>query len=292
MSKQLRVAISLVLLCMVIIVLVSAPEAFLPQGVKLIDTEIRGTSGNERFVRTKMDFGSAQQMGNILLGETEWSASLYDMSSVQEQLGADILTTWVCYHPSSSTPIWFLVIQSRDVISFHPPPVCYQAMGYRVTEESTIEITVSGEGWAQQQWLEALEDPDVYEGTISVKKLVVTREKDNRPVERRLVLYYYIKDDSSSSPNTITMIRVSAVVPLYGSYDEVMALEEQIISDFFPLMFEPRSAEASYGGWLIDHLGAFGWLAIIVAIMGPMGFLMYPMMKPRVMKVIHRNQAR
>ncbi len=292
MGKQLRVASSLVVLCMVIIMLVSSPEAFLPQGVKLIDTEIKGTSGNERFVRTKMDFGSAQQMENILLGGTEWSASLYDMSDVQQQLGADILTTWVCYHPSSSTPIWFLVIQSRDVVSFHPPPVCYQAMGYKVAEESTIEIAVSGEGWAQQQWLEAFEDPDAYEGTISVKKLVVTREKDNRPLERRLVLYYYIKDDSSSSPKRITMIRVSAVVPLYGSYDEVLSLEEQIISDFFPLMFEPRSEQASFGGLLIDHLGAFGWLIIIAVIMGPLGFLMYPIMKPRVMKAIHRVQAR
>ncbi len=279
MSKEFRIVAGLFLLILVVILLAVSPGEIFTRGVYLIDTELKGSSGNEKFVRTTVDFGSAEKLETILLDNTEWTGFPFDMSKVQGQLGAEILVTWGCRHPSSYHTIWFLILQSKDVVSFHPPPVCYRALGYEIESEDAIEIEVSGEGWATEVFMEAIDDPNIYQGTIGVKKLVVLKEGGNEPSDKRLVLYYYIKNGGSTLPNEVTMIRVSAQIPVQGSYDEVLELQKKIVADFFPLMFEPRPEERTFGKWLIDEGGVLGGCAIAAMLMLPVGFLIYPVVR-------------
>lgn len=281
MSKQLRVTSGLVVLVLVVVLLVSSPGTFFAKGVSFIDTEIHGSADSGQFVRTQMDLSSARQMEEVIQ-QTEWIGTPYDWSVLEQQLGAEILTAWICRHHSSPTVVWFLVIQSKDVTSFHPPPVCYQALGYDIVEETTIDIPVSGEGWATEEIAEFMDDPNVYTGSIRVKKLVVAREENGKPTERRLVLYYYLKEGRTANPGMITMIRVSAIIPNQGPYDEVLNLEKKIVADFFPLMFQPREGDRTLGAWLLDEWGPLGGLTIAVMILIPVGFLIYPVVRTRL----------
>ncbi len=274
MSIQLKVAGSLVVMALIVVLLFSSPGAFFSTGVSFIDTELHGSSDSGQFVRTRMDLANAQQVGHII-EQTEWAGYEYDWSSFEQQLGAEKLSAWACHHPSSSMAVWFLIIQSKDLISFHPPPVCYQAMGYAIEEETTVDIPVPGEGWAMGKVAECFDDPYIYSGSIRVKRLVVAKEERGKRVDRRLVLYCYLKKKRTANPSTITMIRVSAVIPSPDSYEEVLALEEKLITDFFPLMFEPREGGRTLSRWLLDEWGPMGVLAIAVMILLPLVFLMY-----------------
>ncbi len=281
MSIQLRIAIGLIVLVLMGVTLTSTPGSIFSRGVLLIDTELRSSSGNERFVKTNMDWSGAEQIESILLDETDWQGFPIDMSDSQDQLGAEVLLTWACRHTSSPKSVWFLVIQSSDVISFHPPTVCYSALGFDIVSEDTIDVLVSGEGWASAEWVEWMVDKDLYQGTISVKRLVITKENEGEITEKRVVLYYYLKDGPVNLPKEVTMIRVSAIVPTSGSYDDILALEKKIIADFFPLMFVPRADETSLGSQLLDE-GVIGWLAILGMLGIPVGFMFYPVVSRKL----------
>ncbi len=110
--------------------------------------------------------------------------------------------------------------------------------------------------------------------TISVKKLVVVKKSDGELTERRVVLYFYVNRGFTS--NTITMIRVSALAPLHGSYDEILEQEKKFMADAFPYMFEFKKDEKLIIHQLMDS-GALGWLAIVTLILTPIPIICYPM---------------
>ena len=109
--------------------------------------------------------------------------------------------------------------------------------------------------------------------SISVKKLVVVKEKNGKITERRVVLYFYINRGFTS--NTVTMIRVSALAPLSGSYEGVLEREKEFMSEAFPHMFEFKKEGKLIIHRLIDH-GLLGWLVIIVSFMIPILIICYP----------------
>ena len=67
MSKQLRIAISVVMLALAIAMLTTSASMFFSRGILLIDTEISSSSGQGSYVKTTMDFGDAEKMESILL---------------------------------------------------------------------------------------------------------------------------------------------------------------------------------------------------------------------------------
>ncbi len=286
MNKQLRIAVGLIILVLMVIILTSPPSMLFPVGIQIIDTEFKGSSGDEQYVRTKLDFGNQELMGNLPLEKLGWTRVPEDMANVEAQLGADVLLAWRCHHTSSSNRIWFLILQSKDVVSFHPPPVCYTALGYDIQQEDTIEIAVSGERWAKQESITVLGEGDslFFSGTMSAKRMVITKDCDGSICDKRVVLYFYIKPNLSETPNEITMIRISAVVPVHGSFDSIQELEKKLIADAFPLMFEAGDEERSLGKWLIEDQGSSGWIIIVVMFLVPIALLAYPSMRTRIVK--------
>ncbi len=274
MSIQLKIAGSLIVIALIVVLLFSSPGAFFSTGVSFIDTELHGSSDSGQFVRTRMDLADPQQVGRII-EQTEWTGYQYDWEEFKQMLGAETLAAWSCYHPSSSRVVWFLIIQSKDTTSFHPPPVCYQSLGYIIEEESTIDIPVPGEGWAMEGVFEFSDDPHIYGGSVRVKELIVARKVGSNQMDRRLVLYCYLKEERTAYPSTITMIRVSAIIPSSDSYEDVLTLEKKLITDFFPLMFEPREGGRTLSRWLFDEWGPMGGLVIAVMILIPLGFMVY-----------------
>jgi hypothetical protein len=81
----------MLILMLVLAVLSSTPSMISPGGVSLVATEIQHSSGNEIFVRTKLDFAQPEQMERFPRTIGDWHSVNYDWSALKESLGADIL---------------------------------------------------------------------------------------------------------------------------------------------------------------------------------------------------------
>ena len=152
-------------------------------------------------------------------------------------------------HPKLYQPVFFLIVQSNNRSSFHPPIVCYPALGYTVEEDGKEEIFVHNAGWASKPvfpaWESRKEEMGYFNGTIMAKKLIVVKELEKggkkEVTERRVVLYFYVKDGLIS--NNVTMVRVSALAPIKGSYDGILSITKEFMGDTVPYMFEIREEE-------------------------------------------------
>ena len=104
------------------------------------------------------------------------------------------------------------------------------------------------------------------------------KKSDGELTERRVVLYFYVNRGFTS--NALTMIRVSALAPLRGSYDGILEQEKKFMADAFPYMFEFKKDEKFIIYRLMDS-GALGWLAIFTLILTPILIICYPMLARR-----------
>ena len=278
MGYPLRITIGIFSLGCISAILLAFPSSILARGVSLIDTEFPNPSGQGTFVQTRMDFANTEQMRTFPVNIGEWTSSSYDTSHIKESLGADVALSRAYHHPTSSDPVFFYILQSTDTSSFHSPPVCYRALGFDIQGESVVRFPVSSVPWAREPWF----NPggiSPYQDIISVKKLVITKESNGQMTERRVVLYYYVKDDWVSVPKDVTMIRISALTLLNGSDEHILELEKKLVGDTFPLMFEPRPAEKMLGHWLATEGGILGWMVIAVVVSAPIGFVFYPVIR-------------
>ena len=77
------------------------------------------------------------------------------------------------------------------------------------------------------------------------------------------------------------MIRVSALVPLHGSYDGILEQEKQVMADAFPYMFEFKK-EGGFSIYRLMGSGALEWLAIVTLILTPIPIIYYPILIRRL----------
>lgn len=89
-----------------------------------MNTEIQHSSGHEAFVTTKLDFASGEEIMDFPERFGKWSAKSYNKSSID--LGAVSRTYW---HEDYFKPVFFLIIHAKNTSAFHPPTVCYPALG-------------------------------------------------------------------------------------------------------------------------------------------------------------------
>ncbi len=288
MRNQWSFIIGITLLVVAIVILCSAPGMFWASGLQFVDTELRGTSDTCIVVRTLSDFGDAQVMEALPLQQAGWSRSDEDLQNVATQLGAKTLLTWSCRHESTPHLIWFLILQSKDVSAFHPPAVCYQSQGWDIQEEEIITVRVDGNDWIESNLMNPSSDgTPLIEVDINVNKLVITKQQGEMTWQRRVVLYYYIKPSKSVTPEEVTMIRVSAPVPVTGSYEHILKLEKLIIADTIPLMFESANEEKIIARRLLDNSSLLGGLVIAVIVLIPIGLIMYPHICKRMKPADH-----
>jgi len=250
-------------LVLVIIVLASVPSNVLAPQATFIGTELRYATGSETQVRTKMDFGDIEHMQAFPMRFGDWIGLDFEPSEMAETLGVDLLVLRTYLNTTYYQPIHFIMMQGQDPSSFHPPPICYRALGWEIEEEGVEEVAVSDVTWASAA------EPI----SISAKKMVAFKKSNGEVQEREVVLYYYVK--GRLFENTVTMIEVSASAPVEGSYDEVLSAMKGFMGETLPYMFERGEQE---GEMLAIHL-ARSWggrtlMAVLVLI--PLAIIIYP----------------
>ncbi|RZN33953.1 MAG: exosortase-associated EpsI family protein [Methanophagales archaeon ANME-1-THS] len=272
--------IGFVLLTIVIILLVSTPSMLIAKSVTTIDTELSHASGSETPVRTLLDFGNSEHMRAFSYEIGDWESSVlaeYNTTNISERLGAEVLLMRAYSHPKLYQPVFLLIMQSSNRSSFHPPPVCYPALGYTIEGESTEEIIVPNTSWAEGPWLS---EGDVsFKGTIAVKELIVARKskEDGRLTERRVVLYFYVKDNPFTS-DAVTMIRVEALAPLEGSYDGIRNITKEFMGETIPYLFELQRKEPPLFMILLSG-SILSKLALVLLVLAPLTLILYPQIR-------------
>lgn len=254
--------IGMLSLAFVIIFLFSTPSVILAREITVVGSDLHSSAGNEIHVRAKMDFGDKEKVQNFPNRIGNYYGVDCDISGLTESLKAD--TTLMRSYRNPSAQIFLLILQSKNRSSFHPPTVCYPALGYDIEKESSVEIVIQNESWVESSWLGA----EKSKASLKVKKLIVNNGK-----ERRLVLYFYVKNRLLS--DEITLIRVSALS--FGEDEEVVNRMKDFTSEIFPLMFEYREEQI-----IAKHLirsGLSGWITIGILFFAPIFILFYPRMK-------------
>ena len=274
--------IGTLVLVFVVVILLSTPSMLLAKQVSMIDTELSHASGHETSVKTTMDFGSNAHVQALPTKIGDWqNVGSCNKSPLAGQLGADVMLLRGYCQEGSYQPVFLLIIQSDNRSSFHPPIVCYPAVGYKIEEETTEEIRVSNATWAEAPWYPnvELEEPGIFNGSMSAKKLVISKESNGKITKRKVVLYFYVKDNPVIT-DKITMIRVSAHAPINGSYEGALNLTKDFMGEVVPYMFEVREEEDITAVQLAKS-GIGGWLIIGVLVSVPIGIIVYPRIKSK-----------
>jgi hypothetical protein len=265
----------LLVLAFVIILLFSTPSMILARRVTMIGTELSYATGEELPVRTKLDLGNTEHMQAFPKRIGEWTAFDYNTTSLMEQLGADVVLMRAYSYPQLYQPVFFLIMQSHNRTSFHPPIICYPALGYTIDGEGRETVTVHNVSWVEDPWLSK---PDMRrnEALLPVKKLVVVKNSPDtgKIIERRVVLYFYVKEPPLSS-DTITMVRVEALAPTNDSYEGILNVSREFMGDTIPCMFEVQRPERSLffslaTGSLLEKL------LLLLFFLAPIAIIFYP----------------
>ncbi|MGC9445178.1 MAG: exosortase-associated EpsI family protein [Candidatus Methanospirareceae archaeon] len=266
--------IGLLMLGFVIILLFSTPSMILAKQVMMIGTELSYASGNELQVRTKLDLGNTTHIQAFPKRIGAWSGEDYDTTGLREQLGADVMLMRVYAHPKLDYPLFFLIMQSYNRSSFHPPIVCYPALGFTIEEEGREIVPVHNASWLEDPWFSAVDKRN--ETVLPVKKLVVVKQAADtgKVTERWVVLYFYGKEPLWDS-DTITMVRVEALAPTDGSYEEILNVSKAFIDETIPCMFEVQRAERALfyslaTGSITDKL------VLILLFLAPLAVIFFP----------------
>ena len=243
--------IGVLALVFVIIFLLSTPGMIIAKSISTIDTELTHASGDETPVRTLMDFGNAEHVDAFPRNIGDWRSMNFNVSRTAKSLGADAMILRQYANLSNdmlrdTTIVSFAIIQSNNVSSFHSPIVCYSAQGYNVEEEGTEEILISNATWAESP-LYSTWDPEeagCFNGSISVKKVVLNKEsKDGKVTDREIILYFYVKGNPLAM-DPIAIIRAAARAPLNGSEDDkIINSTKEFLGEAFPYMFEVQEKE-------------------------------------------------
>lgn len=257
--------IGMLLLAFVIIFLFSTPSMILAKEITVVGSDL-ATSENAIHVRTKMDFGDKEKVQNFPTHIEDYYGVDSDTAGLTERLKADVTLMRSYHNPSSRNPpsqIFLLILQSKNRSSFHPPTVCYPALGYDIEEESAEEIIIQNESWIESPWRETEKST----ASLKVKKLAVSNGK-----ERRMVLYFYVKPPLLS--DEITLIRISALTRGEEEDEKMLTTMKDFTSEIFPLMFEYREEQV-----IAKHLlssGVLGWITLVLLFSFPILIALYP----------------
>ena len=269
--------VGIFLLAVAIITMCSNPERISSKGISFIDTELAGASGHETFAWSKIGFKSNERMVDFPTKLRAWQsyeASEQEVTKVRESLGANVFIMRSYYRPDFHQPVFFLIVQAKESSAFHPPPVCYRAMGYHVDEfKDVIQITGVGE--------EDNPGEVAVRGTIPMKKLLISKTSGGKVTERRVVLSCYLRGGQFTS-DYINLIRISAIAPLDGSYGAILDEMKGFAALAIPHLFEFREQEESQtlAGKLASS-GVGGWGLMFVAFALPIALTIYPLLRKK-----------
>ena len=269
--KPYSTLIGLLALTAVISILLLPPSMILAQEITFIDTKLHQASADQTFVRTKMDLGNAEHMREFPKVIGKWNSIDYETTRIEEALNADVVLMRAYRSPSFYQFIFLLIMQSSDPGSFHAPSSCYPALGYQVEGEGKEEIPVANVEWVSY-WRSEVEKNVAT--SIKANKLVVFKESNGQVTERRVVLYFYVKE-TPVSKDKLTLIRVSALAPIDMPYDGVLSLIRDFAGEVIPHLLEFYEEKDEI---LAAHLAksVAGRLILAVSVLIPIAIIIYP----------------
>lgn len=267
--RKYSLMLGLSILIAVAVLLLSSSDLLFSSGVTFIDTDIRSTTGNELYVKTKADFGNIDYMDDLPTQMGEWRfGQEYPVDQrTYDQLGADLIEMRSYTKAGSYNPLFLAIVQAKTNSSFHPPEICYPAQGYKIESQGKDEVLVTDTKWTEEGGSSV---------AVPVRKLVVYKETNGMVNDRRVVLYWYVRGNQFTS-DTITMIRISARTVNTGPYDTLLEQERDFIAAAIPHLFDPGDDKTwepivyEMAGW-----GAGGYILIAVLLLVPMGIIVYP----------------
>jgi len=269
--------VGIFLLAVSITFMCSTPGLLFSESVSFISTELSESPRHETFAWSKMGFKTNEAIMDFPTKLGEWEGYDWDerkAADLRETLGANVFLMRDYYRPGLYTPIFFLIVQAKESTALHPPTVCYKALGYHVDEfKDVIQIAGASQDGAYDNVLTG--------GTVPMKKLVASKTSGGKVVERRVALYCYLKGGQFTS-DTINLIRISAIVPVEGSYDGMLEEMKDFAGLAIPQLFEFRQEEESpmliveLAGW-----GARGGLLIFLAFATPVALIIYPILRKK-----------
>ena len=269
---------ALLALSLVVVFLLSGPHLF-SSTVNFIDTEISDYSNNAQPLRVKVDMSKQEKLDDFPYTIEDWQGRDEDAAGLKEQLGAKTLIKRAYHLENPFRPVFLLLMQSVSKTSFHPPTVCYPALGYEIEEETKDVVYVKDTTWIDNWYNLNFEDLPGWArengkspqyGEISVKKLIVL---DKDKADRRVVLYLYIKDKKITS-NNISMLRVSAIAPPTGSYEEANAQALQLMGEVIPYLFDPDKQEEKTFFTHLTDMGTGGYFLIVLLFSVPVAIFL------------------
>ena len=265
--RRYSMLLGLLAMTLVVVVLLSGSGSAFSSGVAFIDSTLHRSSGGEAFVRTKMDFGNARQVNEFPYEIGNWTGADYETSEIRDSLGADALLMRRYTSPGIYLGLDFLILQARTESSFHPPPVCYVALGFEIEEQGKEQVLIDDPAWAQAPSSGI---------SIPLEKAVIFKQSDGRVTDRRLALYFYVKGNQLTS-DRVTFIRVEAQAPAEGSYDGILGVEKEFIALAIPHMFEPGGdREWNPVAVRLAGLGVGGYFVIILLLLIPLAVAVFP----------------
>ena len=115
--------------------------------------------------------------------------------------------------------------------------------------------------------------------SINANKLVVFKESNGKVTERRVVLYFYVKEKPILE-DELTMVRVSALAPIDMSYDGVLSLTKDFMGEVIPYLFEFYEEKEEI---IAAHLAKSGTgrLLMVVLFLIPLAIIIYPRLRGR-----------
>ncbi len=257
---------------LVLIILLSSPSFIFSPMVTFIDTDLYSTSTEAVPVRTKTDFASQAQMKAFPLNLGKWEGLDYPTEEQKVLLGGDVMLVRK-YEPTTlDQPIFFTVVQARSESDFHPPKVCFEAQGYKIQEEGDEKVIIDNATWVKNNT----------SASIPFKRLLITRHsKDGTIIERRLVLYCYVKGNQFYSDN-ITLMEFGALTRLNGTYQGTLEEEKDFVAQSVPLMFEPgKTAQWRPLVVIFAEWGVSGYILIVAVVAIATIAAIYPALRRR-----------
>jgi len=260
--------IGLILFAIVLVILLSPPDMIFAQKATFIGADLHQRTDNETPVRTKMDIGNPEHIVEFPMRFGDWLGLDYDATQAAERLGGDCLLLRTYLNIGYYQPINLVVLQSDDSSSFHPPPVCYRAAGWKVDEEGTTEIKVQDVDWASYQVVDL-------EGNLSnpivAKSMLASYETDNVTMQREIVIYFYVK--GRMFEDEVTLVEVSLEAPSEGSYDEELITASKFVGETIPHLFEPAEEDQMMGERLTKSWA--GICGMVIFLLIPLAMVVY-----------------
>lgn len=243
--------------------------------VTILDTELDERGSDPQRVLAKMDLGDSRHLQDIPIRLGPWNLTRqHAWDATAALLNTDVLLSRDYAHPNLLQSVNLLVIESRNVSSFHPAPVCYEAQGWTVTPGVTVAIPVPNATWAQPHWLSE-DEPRSFSGRVDAKMLEATRAGvDGAPDEKRVALYVYLKDDDWSVARSVTWIRVEMAIPPESSGMDAVPALSSLLAEAFPALFSfEETQEKTLAETSVERFGVAGGLVVAGVLAAPVAFL-------------------